>query len=106
MRIKIEAQSYTDQWYAARRGMLTASRMHDACNFNKNGQPSAKRTNYMKDVVAERMTGIATNHYVTADMRWGIEHEREAISALERATGLLVWPAGLVLHPTIDYFGA
>jgi hypothetical protein len=106
MKIRIEAQSGTDQWYAARRGMLTASRMHDACNFNQNGKSSAKRNNYMRDLVAERMTGIATNHYVSAEMQWGIDHEREAISALERATGLLVWSAGFVLHPTIDFFGA
>jgi YqaJ-like viral recombinase domain len=105
-KIRIEARSHTDQWYAARRGMLTASRMHDACNFLQGGKPSAKRTNYMKDVVAERLTGIATSHYVSMEMQWGIDHEKDAIAAFERETGLLVWPAGLVLHPTIEFFGA
>jgi putative phage-type endonuclease len=102
----IEARSGTDQWYAARRGLLTASRMGDATSFLKSGAPSKARTDLMLELVAERMTGIATTHFVTPAMQWGLDHEAEAISQFENKTGLLVEPAGLVIHPMIPGFGA
>jgi putative phage-type endonuclease len=102
----IEAESGSDQWYAARRGLLTASRMGDATSFLKNGSPSKDRSNYMMDLVAERLTGVAMTHFVTPQMQWGTDHEKEAISEFENRTGVMVLKAGLVLHPRIPFFGS
>ena len=102
----IEATAGSDNWYAARRGFLTASRMADAMSFLKNGSPSKDRINYMMDLVAERMSGVAATHYVTDAMQWGIDNEAGAIAEFENETGLIVRPAGFVVHPSIPFFGA
>jgi len=102
----IEAVQGSDNWHAARRGKLTASRMADAMSFLKNGTPARARIDLMMELVAERMTGVATDHYVTPAMQWGLDNEAGAIKTFENKTGLIVEPAGFVLHPTIDNFGA
>lgn len=93
-------------WLSARCGMLTASRMKDALDRLKSGQPSAKCRQYMVDLVAERMTGENVRHYVTSEMQWGLDHEDEACSAYEAKTGELTEKSWFIKHPTIEYFGA
>jgi putative phage-type endonuclease len=102
----IEATQDSEQWVAARRGRLTASRMNDAMTFLAKGGSSVKRTDYMMELVAERMTGIAAAHYVTPAMQWGRDNEAPAIRLYEEKYGDFVRPAGLVLHPTIENFAA
>lgn len=104
--ISIEAESGSANWYAARRGMLTASKMNDAMAFKQKGGPAQVRIDYMMDLVAERMTGIATTHFVTEAMQWGTDQEANAIAAFEDLSGILVHRGGLVLHPKIEFFGA
>lgn len=93
-------------WLASRAGKLTASRMKDAMDFTKNGQPGAKRLQLMKELLAERVTGDSVRHFVTDAMRFGLEKEAEAKAAYEAETGILVMDAGFYDHPRIDYFGA
>lgn len=93
-------------WTPARVGKLTASRMADAMDFLKSGKPSAARTKYMHDLLAERLVGSAVDHYVSAAMQWGIEQEPYAADAFEAATGEILLPAGLIDHPTIEWFAA
>ena len=93
-------------WLRARAGKLTASRMRDAMDYLKNGQPSAKRTQLMRELLAERMTGDSVQHFVTDAMRWGLEREAEAKAAYEAETGILVGEAGFFDHPRIDGLGA
>jgi len=52
--------------------------------------PSQERQNYLIELVAERLTGQATEHYVTAAMQWGIDQEPYALMAYEAATGAMV----------------
>lgn len=96
----------TPAWVKARVGMLTGSNMADAMRFLKNGGESADRRNLRIAVLAERLTDVATDHYVTAEMQWGLDHESEARAAYVEASGNEVNDAGFVLHPTIEYFGA
>lgn len=93
-------------WVAARRGFLTASRLKDALDRLKSGQPSEACRKYMFDLVAERLTGNATAHYVTPAMEWGVEQEPCAIEAYEAQTGRIASAAGFFEHPTIEFFGA
>lgn len=93
-------------WLEARCGKLTASRMGDAMDFNKNGQPSQKRSDLIRDILAERYTQSSVRHYVNDAMQWGIEKEAEAKAAWEAHSGLLVNECGLYDHPTIDMFAA
>lgn len=102
----VEALAGTANWHAARRGLLTASRIKDALAVLKTGKPSESRQKLMFELLAERMTGAAVDHYVTPAMTWGIENQADAISAYEAETGELVGPEVFVLHPEIDWAGA
>lgn len=93
-------------WLRARAGKLTASRMRDAMDFLKNGQPSAKRSQLMRELLAERLTGDSVRHFVTDAMQWGLEKEAEAKEAYEAETGILIAEAGFYDHPRIDNLGA
>lgn len=93
-------------WLRARAGKLTASRMRDAMDFLKNGQPSAKRSQLMRELLAERLTGDSVRHFVSDAMQWGIEKEAEAKAAYEAETGVLIAEAGFYDHPRIENLGA
>lgn len=93
-------------WVAARRGFLTASRLKDALDRLKSGSPSEACRKYMFDLVAERLTGNATAHYVTPAMEHGLEYEPHAIEAYEASTGRICATAGFFEHPSIEFFGA
>jgi predicted phage-related endonuclease len=94
------------QWLASRAGRLTGSRMADAMSFNKDGRPSIKRSDYMRDLLAERLTGLTTRHYVTPAMQWGIDHEAEAKLVYASVTGHKILPQEFMEHPAIENFGA
>jgi hypothetical protein len=66
-------------WLSARAGKLTASRMADAMDFRKDGKPSAARTKYMHELLAERLTGLSAPHFVSPAMEHGLEYEDEAV---------------------------
>lgn len=93
-------------WLAARAGKLTASRMGDAMSFRKDGKPSAERTKYMRELLAERLTGLSVPHVVNDAMMWGSEHEDEAVDMFVELTGRDVRPSRFYEHPTIENFGA
>ncbi len=90
----------------ARIGKLTASRMKDAMSFLKNGTPSQARKDYMRDIVAERLTNIVVPHYVTNAMLHGIEQEPMAKELYSRVTGRAIRPAAFLDHPSIEFCGA
>ncbi len=94
------------QWVRERIGKLTASRMGDVMAVLKNGKPSEARTKYLQQLVAERMTDVASDFYVTAAMQWGIDTEPVAAEHYEWVTGEIVVPGVWVPHPTIENFGA
>lgn len=103
---RLEALPNTPEWIAARRGLLTASRMRDVMNVLKNGKPGADRERYLMELVAERMTGTAMPHFVTPAMQWGTDHEQEAVQAYADESGNSAIVSGFYLHDTIEYFGA
>lgn len=94
------------QWLSERAGKLTASRMADAIAFKRDGTPTAARSQYMRELLAERITGDTVRHYVNDAMQWGLDHEDEGKGAYEAETGIMLEPCGFVEHPTIHYFGA
>lgn len=94
------------QWLAARAGKLTASRMKDAMATLKDGRPAKARADLMRDLLAERLTGLSVRHYVSDAMQWGLETEDDAKREYETETGSIIRPCGFYDHPTIDMFGA
>lgn len=95
----------TEDWYAARLGKVTASRVADVVAKTKTGY-SASRANYMAELICERLTGRQGDNYQNAAMVWGTETEPMARAAYEAETGALVKGVGFVPHPTIQMAGA
>lgn len=94
-------------WLAARAGKLTASNMWKAMAFLKNGNPSAERTRYMRELLAERLTGQSVPHVVTDAMLHGQEHEDEAVDTfVARYPQYDVRGSRFYEHATIENFGA
>ena len=88
------------EWFAARLGKVTASRVADVIAKTKSGY-SASRANYMAELVCERLTGKSGDYFQNAAMVWGTETEPMARSAYEAHSGNLVTETGLVLHASI-----
>lgn len=95
----------TDEWFAARVGKVTASRIADVCARTKTGW-GASRKNYMAELVAERLTGVRVEGFTNAAMQWGTDMEPEARATYEFFTNASVEPASFVKHPTIGDTGA
>lgn len=96
----------TGAWLSQRCGKLTASRMAEAMATRKDGKPAADRVNLLKELLAERMTGDAMPHYVSPEMRHGIENEAQAKDEYEESSGEILTPCGFIEHPEIADFGA
>lgn len=95
----------TPEWHLSRLGCLTGSRIADAMDYTKKGE-GAKRINYRLELLAERLTGIATPFFVNQAMQWGIDTENAAREAYEAETGELVIEVGFIRHPILDWAGA
>jgi putative phage-type endonuclease len=95
----------TEEWFAARCGKVTASRVADIIAKTKTG-PSASRENYLAQLVCERMTGKPAESYSNAAMQWGTDQEPFARAAYEAAKDVLVEEVGFVVHPSIEGAGA
>ena len=91
---------------AARAGKLTASRMNDALAVLKNGAPAKARSDLIRDILAERLTGESVRHFVNDAMQWGLDREPEAKQAWEAHSGNFIIPCGVYDHPSIDMFAA
>jgi putative phage-type endonuclease len=94
----------TEAWLQARVGKLTASRCDDALATTKTGE-SAYRRNLRLQILAERLTGIATVIPETPAMRWGTENEGVARLKFASVTGLQVEEDGFIEHPILKGFG-
>jgi len=95
----------TEEWFQARLGKVTASRVADVMAKTKSG-PSASRANYMADLIVERLTGQRVEGFTNAAMQWGTDTEPQARSAYEFLTDATVTEEGFCLHPSIREFGA
>jgi putative phage-type endonuclease len=95
----------TDDWFQARLGKVTASRVADVVAKTKSGY-SASRDNYMADLIVERLTGQKASSFSNAAMEWGVEQEPNARAAYSARTGELVEEVGFIDHPTIALSGA
>ena len=95
----------TPEWFAARLGNVTGSRVADLMAKTKSGY-SASRANYMAELICERLTGQQGDRFTNAAMQWGTETEPQARAAYEFLTDRAVVETGFVLHPTLAGFGA
>jgi putative phage-type endonuclease len=95
----------TEEWFAARIGKVTASRVADLMAKTKSGS-STSRDNYMAHLVCENLTKTKADGFTNAAMEWGTEQEPFARAAYEAKTGVMVEEVGFVPHPLIEWAGA
>lgn len=95
----------TEEWFAARCGKVTASRVADIIARTKTGY-SASRDNYMAQLVVEKLTNSVAESYTNAAMQWGTDQEPFARAAYELLCGVSVDEVGFIPHPTIKSAGA
>jgi len=94
----------TEEWFAAKLGKVSASRVADVLAKIKTGE-SASRKNYKMELVVQRLTNKVGESFTNAAMEWGTEQEPFARMAYEAHTGTFVKEEGFVDHPTIEGFG-
>lgn len=95
----------TEEWFNARLGNVTASRVADIMAKTKTGA-SASRANYMAQLITERLTQTVAEGFSSSAMQWGTETEPQARMAYELLTGSVVAETGFVPHPTVQGLGA
>lgn len=94
----IQCTQGTPEWFAARAGVITASKFSDAVSALKNGSPSQASRDYAYKVAVERIYGETTEDtFVTWEMRRGTELEPLARIAYEAKTGNLAQESGIAL---------
>lgn len=103
--METDMQQGSPEWFAARAGKATASRIADIMAKTKSG-PSASRANYCAQLVAERLTGMVEEGYTNAAMQWGTEKEPFARAAYEFEQECDVIQVGFIDHPKIAMSGA
>lgn len=100
------------EWFAARCGKVTASRIGDlmARNQPKKGQTvgewSARRNNYLAEKVAERITGKTRERRKVASLDHRIELEPDARAAYEFYCEQTLELVAFIEHPRIPNAGA
>ena len=94
------------QWFSDRLGKLTGSRMAAGMALRQDGKESAKVSNLRLELLYERREDQIFDHFVSKEMKWGIEQEPFAREAYEVETGEIVKLCGFVDHPSIDWLGA
>lgn len=95
----------SEDWFKARLGKVTASRVADVIAKTKSGW-GASRQNYMAQLIAERLTGTVAESFTSAAMQHGVETEPQARAAYEFFQDETVEQVGLVPHPSIQMSAA
>lgn len=101
----IGCEQGSEEWFAARCGKVTASKIADLMARTKSGY-SASRTNYAAQIIAERLTGNVAESYTNAAMQWGKDQEQNAAAMYSFLRDCELGIAGFVDHPSIDMAGA
>jgi len=96
----------SELWLGVRLAKLTASKIHDATAKQQNGKYYKARENYMKANIAEKLTGISQDAFVSSAMKWGVETEPQARAAYEFAKDVEVKQVAFADHPAIPMSGA
>jgi putative phage-type endonuclease len=88
------------EWFAARLGRLTASRVADMMATTRSGW-GASRANYAWELAIERLTGQPTTGFCSPAMQWGIDQEDRARAAYQIHALATVKEVGFIEHPKL-----
>lgn len=100
-----DAEQRTQSWHRARLGCVTASRIADVMARTKSGYGAARQT-YMRQLLAERISGMPTETIPSPAMRWGTQVEPFAVAAYEELIQAETLTASFIRHPNLEFAGA
>lgn len=89
-----------DSWIAKRRGKITASRIGLVTRRKRDGKPYAGYLDYLHEILTERLTEKAAEHFVSDAMQWGIDQEESAAQHYAFETGAEIAYSDFVDHPS------
>jgi putative phage-type endonuclease len=95
----------SEEWFQARLGKVTASRVADIVAKTKSGY-STSRANYMAELVCERLTNSRGASFTNSAIQWGVDNEPLAVKSYEASRGVLVEQVGFIPHPLLANSGA
>lgn len=98
--METEHKQGSSGWHAQRVGMITSSRASAILGRSKYARPD--------DIMREMVRGHFNKESETLDnvaMKWGRDHERQAVYQYEEKTGNFVISTGFVKAPYLDYLG-
>lgn len=102
---KFDIDQGTDEWFALRRGVITATRAQDLLAMGKRGGYLVGREKAIAEIAMELLDHSGRPPATGAALRRGHEYEQEAINAYIFQTGNIVDPCGFALHEKYDEFG-
>ncbi|WP_370931076.1 lambda exonuclease family protein [Bartonella sp. DGB1] len=99
-------QQNSAEWFQARLGKVTASRIYDIIASQKNGEPLKKYSDYKMQLLSERLTGQIFSQPTNKYMDWGVEYEAQAKEEYKFLNDVVITECGFINHPTIAMSGA
>ena len=97
-------EQLSEEWFAARLGKVSASRVKDIMPGARGY--GATRKNYMMELLCQRLTGTREEGFNSAAMQRGTDLEPVARGAYEVLTGDTVEEVGFIDHPNVKGLGA
>jgi len=85
-----------EEWYLVRLGKVTASRFSDVLAKGRGDSDSKSRLTYLKQLRAERLTGIPEELFHNKAMQDGQDREAEARQVYANESGNEIIPVGFV----------
>jgi len=98
-------EQLSQEWFEARLGKVTASRVSDVLATIKSGE-AASRKNYKLQLVTEKLTGKKIDTYMNQAMQDGIDREETAREIYSKIVDSQVYQDGFIQHPKIEMSGA
>jgi putative phage-type endonuclease len=99
--IELNYLQKSPEWFSARRGLLTGSRVGAVFAKTTAGKPTAARQNLILELALERITGESEPVYVNQAMQIGAEREPLAREAYQPHSGILMRECGLIVHESL-----
>ena len=96
---------HSAEWWQIRCGRVTASRVYDIMARTQKGAYTAARGNYLKEKVAERVTGKPRGRRRVPSLEYRLELEPDARAAYEFYYDEKIELAGFIEHPRIPNAG-
>lgn len=94
------------EWLATKVGKLGASRFADAVRKLKGGQWAKSRRTLQIELVAERLSGMKQDHYLSVEMLRGLEMEDVAAAAYEMKFDVELDTCLFIENPRVPMSGA